>query len=162
MSMLWTPVEMHGLMCVVHNQLVWAKIISLHAYLGIYSHRSWFMFYLFEFDDYTVLGTHTYISAMCMLLIVQSDVQCLGATPETIEVEISTNLDTILTVEECSFSNSTTTNTSCGKFTLEHGDGHITLSLNLSEYLQLNENYAGNIGVHNIAGSANTSVQICK
>ena len=99
---------------------------------------------------------------MCMLLIVQSDVQCLGATPEIFEVEISTNLDTILAVKECSFSNSTTTNTSCGKFTLQYGDGYITLSLNLSEYLQLNENFTGNIGVHNIAGSTNISVQICK
>ena len=99
---------------------------------------------------------------MCMLLIVQSDVQCLGATPEIFEVEISTNLDTILAVEECSFSNSTTTNNSCGKFTLHHGDGYLTLSLNLSEYLQLNEHYMANIGVHNIAGSANTSLQIGK
>ena len=103
-----------------------------------------------------------YINAMCGLLIVQSDVQCLGATPETIEVEISTDLDIIVTVEDCSISNSTTTNNSCGKFILHHGDGYLTLSLNLSEYLQLNADYLGNIGVHNIAGSANTSVKIGK
>ena len=102
------------------------------------------------------------VYAMCALLIVQSDVQCLEATPVTFEVQIFTNSGTMLIVEQCSFSNSTTTNTSCGKFTLQHGDRHITLSLNLSEYLQLNEHYTGNIGVHNIAGSANTSVQICK
>ena len=110
----------------------------------------------------TVGNMYLCICCVCVLLIVQSDVQCLGETPETIEVEILTNLDTLLTVEMCSFSNSTTTNTSCGKFILQHGDEYLTLSLNLSDYLQLNERYKANTGVYNMAGSASSSVQICK
>ena len=85
---------------------------------------------------------------------------CRGTTPETFDIEISTNSDEVLNIEQCSFSNGS--HTSCGKFTsYMHSEGEqLTLALNLSNYLQLNEHYVGNIGMHNIAGSANTSMDI--
>ena len=97
---------------------------------------------------------------MCVCALVQSDVMCLGSTPDTFEVEISANSDIVASIGQCSFSNSS--NTSCGKFSSYYDGGYLILSLNLSEYLKLNEHYMANIGVHNIAGSANTFIEICE
>ena len=110
------------------------------------------------FGDY--LKHIVMLNVTCVCVHLQNDVVCLGKAPESFVVEIHTEsvLVHVFNSGQCLLDNNS--NMTCGMFTSQSEDGHLTLVLNLSEYLQLNHMYLGQIEMHNSAGIASTSIEI--
>ena len=80
--------------------------------------------------------------------------------PESFVVQIHTESALVFNSGQCLFNNNS--NLSCGMSNSQSQDGHLTLVLNLSEYLQLNHMYLGQIEMHNNIGIASASIEICE
>ena len=90
----------------------------------------------------------------------QNDLACLGTAPEFFVAEIYAESVLVLSTGQCPFKDNSSI--SCGVPFSYSQDGHLTFALNLSEYLQLNHMYLGWIAMHNSAGIASISIEICE